>query len=265
MSGAVHAPQAAGTRRAMSDEDRGQPDAGEYASPPCYLHEFEPGYGAQTVRHDTWSDVARWRKAERKRLLRRATRAGRRGPAGPVEAYRCKPRPGCRQGQRTHRQRLLAVPGRAGPAQLVDTGDRTRRAHRAARGHPQRLAARVSRMVAGRSAGTRHLEYPCPLARPVGTAGRGDRAGGRLRRGELSASAMAAASSTGRWRRCRSAPSSSASAYAASRICTIYPQPHDIADGCDRHRRMKSMARPGSPCDDNGLRMPSNAGTGARQ
>jgi 5,10-methenyltetrahydrofolate synthetase len=54
----------------MSDEDRVQPDTGEYASPPCYLHEFEPDYGAQTVRRDAWSDVARWRKAERKRLLR---------------------------------------------------------------------------------------------------------------------------------------------------------------------------------------------------
>ncbi|MDW6023426.1 5-formyltetrahydrofolate cyclo-ligase [Mesorhizobium sp. BAC0120] len=36
----------------------------EYASPPCFMHELEPGY-----RSDAWTDVSRWRKAERKRLI----------------------------------------------------------------------------------------------------------------------------------------------------------------------------------------------------
>lgn len=40
--------------------------AGEYASPPCFMHELAPEY-----RTEAWPDVARWRKAERKRLIDR--------------------------------------------------------------------------------------------------------------------------------------------------------------------------------------------------
>jgi 5-formyltetrahydrofolate cyclo-ligase len=41
----------------------------EYTSPPCYAHELDPLY-RETVSPDreTWSDVSRWRKAERERL-----------------------------------------------------------------------------------------------------------------------------------------------------------------------------------------------------
>ena len=40
----------------------------EFASPPCFMHELMPEFSgpAQSV---AWSDVARWRKAERERLI----------------------------------------------------------------------------------------------------------------------------------------------------------------------------------------------------
>jgi 5,10-methenyltetrahydrofolate synthetase len=53
----------------MSDEEDSDPGTREYASPPCFLHELAPGYGVEPMRQDVWTDVARWRKAERKRLL----------------------------------------------------------------------------------------------------------------------------------------------------------------------------------------------------
>jgi len=40
-----------------------------FASPPCYMHEFEPDYEAALAEPDVWADVARFRKAERKRLI----------------------------------------------------------------------------------------------------------------------------------------------------------------------------------------------------
>ncbi|MCL4676856.1 MAG: 5-formyltetrahydrofolate cyclo-ligase, partial [Pararhodobacter sp.] len=46
----------------MSDDERLT-----YASPPCFLHELEPDFRpAETA---AWRDVARWRKAERERLI----------------------------------------------------------------------------------------------------------------------------------------------------------------------------------------------------
>jgi 5,10-methenyltetrahydrofolate synthetase len=50
----------------MTGNDR--PESDQYSSPPCYMHELDPAYfgldqGSAGV------DVARWRKAERKRLL----------------------------------------------------------------------------------------------------------------------------------------------------------------------------------------------------
>lgn len=48
----------------MSDDD----PAGSYASPPCYMHEVDPAYFGLSPQ-STGADVARWRKAERKRLL----------------------------------------------------------------------------------------------------------------------------------------------------------------------------------------------------
>jgi 5-formyltetrahydrofolate cyclo-ligase len=49
----------------MSSND--PPEPGEYASPPCYMHELDPAYAGLGVGTD--ADVARWRKAERQRLL----------------------------------------------------------------------------------------------------------------------------------------------------------------------------------------------------
>ncbi|RUY99422.1 5-formyltetrahydrofolate cyclo-ligase, partial [Mesorhizobium sp. M7A.F.Ca.CA.001.12.2.1] len=53
----------------MPDQEDGPLETQEYASPPCYMHELVPGYGADSIAQDTWSDVCRWRKAERKRLI----------------------------------------------------------------------------------------------------------------------------------------------------------------------------------------------------
>ena len=50
----------------MSDEDDEQR---EYASPPCFMHKLVPEYRAESAQRDTWTDIARWRKAERNRLI----------------------------------------------------------------------------------------------------------------------------------------------------------------------------------------------------
>jgi 5-formyltetrahydrofolate cyclo-ligase len=50
----------------MSNSD--PPDSDQYASPPCYMHELDPAYfglSPQIAR----ADVARWRRAERDRLI----------------------------------------------------------------------------------------------------------------------------------------------------------------------------------------------------
>ncbi|MGD9812436.1 MAG: 5-formyltetrahydrofolate cyclo-ligase [Sphingobium sp.] len=41
----------------------------EYASPPCFMHELSPDFQAVPGRSAAWTDVLRWRKAERKRLI----------------------------------------------------------------------------------------------------------------------------------------------------------------------------------------------------
>lgn len=48
------------------DDDEGQ---GFYASPPCFMHELDPVYGGIAADPVAARDVARWRKAERKRLI----------------------------------------------------------------------------------------------------------------------------------------------------------------------------------------------------
>ncbi|WP_322419314.1 5-formyltetrahydrofolate cyclo-ligase [Mesorhizobium huakuii] len=53
----------------MSDQEDVPLETREYASPPCFMHELVPGYGAEPVVQDSWRDVCRWRKAERKRLI----------------------------------------------------------------------------------------------------------------------------------------------------------------------------------------------------
>jgi 5,10-methenyltetrahydrofolate synthetase len=42
---------------------------GTFASPPCYLHEIDPAYAGLIVDPSQARDVARWRKAERQRLI----------------------------------------------------------------------------------------------------------------------------------------------------------------------------------------------------
>lgn len=46
-------------------------DPAEYASPPCFMHETDPAWSGMSIGSDRTgaSDVARWRRAERERLL----------------------------------------------------------------------------------------------------------------------------------------------------------------------------------------------------
>ena len=53
----------------MSGNEDTDCEVREYASPPCFMHEFAPEFRPQPFRSDAWTDVARWRKAERKRLI----------------------------------------------------------------------------------------------------------------------------------------------------------------------------------------------------
>ena len=53
----------------MSDNEDTDCEVREYASPPCFMHELNPEFQPQPSRPVAWSDVARWRKAERKRLI----------------------------------------------------------------------------------------------------------------------------------------------------------------------------------------------------
>lgn len=52
----------------QSDDDRPE----TYASPPCFMHELDPGYMGLAEAGDPqqWADVMRWRTAERERLIR---------------------------------------------------------------------------------------------------------------------------------------------------------------------------------------------------
>lgn len=49
----------------MGDIDDDAP--GQYASPPCFMHELDPDFRVAEL--EAWSDVKRWRKAERARLI----------------------------------------------------------------------------------------------------------------------------------------------------------------------------------------------------
>lgn len=48
----------------MGDNDETTP--AQYASPPCFMHELDPAFRQPLA---DWSDVRRWRKAERERLI----------------------------------------------------------------------------------------------------------------------------------------------------------------------------------------------------
>ncbi len=54
------------TNNADRDEDTAD---GTFASPPCYMHEIDPAYAGLVVDARQARDVARWRKAERQRLI----------------------------------------------------------------------------------------------------------------------------------------------------------------------------------------------------
>ena len=55
----------------MSNDEDPQDMAGEYASPPCFMHELTPDYRVAPAgqQYSGGSDVARWRRAERRRLI----------------------------------------------------------------------------------------------------------------------------------------------------------------------------------------------------
>lgn len=53
----------------MATDDEDGFVIGEYASPPCFMHELSPDFQPRSERSSGWGDVARWRKAERKRLI----------------------------------------------------------------------------------------------------------------------------------------------------------------------------------------------------
>ncbi len=44
-------------------------EIGEYSSPPCFMHELSPDFQPRRERSSAWGDVARWRRAERQRLI----------------------------------------------------------------------------------------------------------------------------------------------------------------------------------------------------
>lgn len=46
-----------------------QSEPAQYASPPCFMHELSAEYRLEPVVSSAWTDVARWRKAERQRLI----------------------------------------------------------------------------------------------------------------------------------------------------------------------------------------------------
>lgn len=53
-------------RAIMSLPDDEHQESGSYASPPCFMHELQPGF---TSDPQARADVMRWRKAERERLI----------------------------------------------------------------------------------------------------------------------------------------------------------------------------------------------------
>ena len=47
----------------------GEDRPGQFASPPCFMHELDPSYVGVPVDPQQACDVARWRKCERERLI----------------------------------------------------------------------------------------------------------------------------------------------------------------------------------------------------
>lgn len=53
----------------MTGTDQDDEHAGQFSSPPCFMHELDPAFGGMPVDPQQARDVARWRKAERERLI----------------------------------------------------------------------------------------------------------------------------------------------------------------------------------------------------
>jgi 5-formyltetrahydrofolate cyclo-ligase len=51
---------------AMAEKEH---EPGGYASPPCFMHELQPGFQQEPAEPQAHADVMRWRKAERQRLI----------------------------------------------------------------------------------------------------------------------------------------------------------------------------------------------------
>ena len=96
----------------MPDDNEHDAEPIEYASPPCFMHELQPGFEAQALHRDnmTWTDVARWRKAERKRLIDERLLIDVDVAKSQVGTDCLGARPGDRQGRQPDCQFLLAVP-----------------------------------------------------------------------------------------------------------------------------------------------------------
>ena len=170
--------------------------------------------------------MARWRKAERERLiaLRLALPADTRAAmAQKIASHLDAPSaiPG-RTGQP-----LLAVSRRAGPAALDGDGRRTRRPHGPARRGRQGPAAGLPRVEGRRTTGKGRLEHSRPGCRRCGVARHRHRPAGRLRWRELRLGYgggffdRTIASMPVR-------PRVIGVGYGLQKIATILPQPHDI-------------------------------------
>jgi 5,10-methenyltetrahydrofolate synthetase len=55
--------------RQEDEETMEDNDKPTFASPPCFMHELDPNTGLAGFDPQAWRDVARWRKAERERLI----------------------------------------------------------------------------------------------------------------------------------------------------------------------------------------------------
>ena len=55
------------SRNSTCEDDEDGP--GQFASPPCFMHELDPAYLGMPVDPQLARDVARWRKCERERLI----------------------------------------------------------------------------------------------------------------------------------------------------------------------------------------------------
>ena len=169
-----------------------------------------------TDRHNEWADIARWRKAERERLI--AARLAIPADTRAVNGRRRSPRDSTRSIGDVcgpHGQPLLAVSRRARPAAVDGLCHRARRHDRPAGRHRKGAAAGLPRLQARRPPGKGRLEHPDPRRGRAGHPRYRDRAAGRRRSAKLPAglwrrllrphAGLAAAKAAGHRRRLRDA------------------------------------------------------------